>query len=56
MLYNIICRWDESVVSVLPEYLHMFYTKLLSSFKEFEDSLEPNEKYRVSYAKKAVQS
>ena len=32
----------------------MFYKALLSNFEEFEDTLEPVEKYRVAYAKKAV--
>ncbi|KAK8448374.1 hypothetical protein SEVIR_7G042600v4 [Setaria viridis] len=45
-------RWDESVVSTLPEYLRILYIKTLSNFKEFEDVLEPNKKYRMSYAKK----
>uniref|UniRef100_A0ACD5VN18 Uncharacterized protein n=1 Tax=Avena sativa TaxID=4498 RepID=A0ACD5VN18_AVESA len=48
-------RWDEGAVSVLPEYLRMLYIKTLSTFKEFEDLLEPHEKYRMSYAKKAYQ-
>ncbi|KAG8087870.1 hypothetical protein GUJ93_ZPchr0010g10268 [Zizania palustris] len=51
MLNKAIQRWDKTVVSILPEYLHEFYTKLLSSFAEFEDILEPHEKYRMSYAK-----
>ncbi|KAM0838347.1 hypothetical protein ACQ4PT_061035 [Festuca glaucescens] len=48
-------RWDESAVPVLPEYLRILYIKTLSTFKEFEDLLEPHEKYRMSYAKKAYQ-
>ncbi|KAL5227528.1 hypothetical protein ABZP36_015793 [Zizania latifolia] len=52
-LNEAIQRWDKTAVSILPEYLHEFYTKLLSSFDEIEDSLEPHEKYRVSYAKSA---
>uniref|UniRef100_A0ACD5TSJ9 Uncharacterized protein n=1 Tax=Avena sativa TaxID=4498 RepID=A0ACD5TSJ9_AVESA len=48
-------RWDESAVSVLPEYLRMLYIITLSTFQEFEDLLEPHEKYRMSYAKKAYQ-
>lgn len=51
-LNEAIQRWDEGAVTILPEYMHMFYIKLLSSFKEFEDSLLPNEKYRMSYLKK----
>ena len=58
----LICRWDESAVSTLPEYmkkfyinlLKTFYINLLKTFQECEDSLQPDEKYRVSYAKKAV--
>ncbi|XP_047072519.1 eudesmanediol synthase-like [Lolium rigidum] len=48
-------RWDESAVSILPEYLRMLYIKTLSNFKEFEDLLEPQEKYRMFYVKKAYQ-
>uniref|UniRef100_A0A0E0D0X2 Terpene synthase metal-binding domain-containing protein n=1 Tax=Oryza meridionalis TaxID=40149 RepID=A0A0E0D0X2_9ORYZ len=44
-------RWDKSAVSILPEYLRVFYIKLLNDFDEMEDSLEPDEKYRMSYAK-----
>ncbi|EAY90099.1 hypothetical protein OsI_11666 [Oryza sativa Indica Group] len=44
-------RWDKSAVSILPEYLHVFYIKLLNNFDELEDCLEPTEKYRMSYAK-----
>jgi len=50
----LICRWDESAVSTLPEYMKKFYINLLKTFQECEDSLQPDEKYRVSYAKKAV--
>ncbi|VAH67721.1 unnamed protein product [Triticum turgidum subsp. durum] len=46
-------RWDENEVSILPEYLHMLYIKTLGNFKEFEDALEPNHKYRMTYIKKA---
>jgi hypothetical protein len=34
--------------------MKMFYINLVSNFREFEDALQPDEKYRVSYAKKAV--
>ncbi|WVZ57021.1 hypothetical protein U9M48_007467 [Paspalum notatum var. saurae] len=54
-LNEAIQRWDESAVSILPEYMKMLYINLVRNFQEFEDSLEPNEKYRVSYAKKAFQ-
>uniref|UniRef100_A0A0D9VU91 Terpene synthase N-terminal domain-containing protein n=1 Tax=Leersia perrieri TaxID=77586 RepID=A0A0D9VU91_9ORYZ len=51
MLNEAIQRWDKSAVSILPEYLHVFYIKMLHIFDELENTLEPNEKYRVSYAK-----
>ncbi|CAM0908349.1 unnamed protein product [Alopecurus aequalis] len=38
-LNEAIQRWDESAVSVLPEYLHMYYIQLLSNFKGFEDTV-----------------
>ncbi|CAL5062560.1 unnamed protein product [Urochloa decumbens] len=49
-------RWDESAVAILPDYLHMFYIKLLTTFKEFEDCLGADEKYRMSYATKVTKS
>nr|CAB3483899.1 unnamed protein product [Digitaria exilis] len=45
--------WDENEVSILPEYLRTLYIKTLGNFKEFEDSLEQNKKYRMTYAKNA---
>ncbi|XP_044974524.1 eudesmanediol synthase-like [Hordeum vulgare subsp. vulgare] len=48
-------RWDDSAVSILPEYLRVLYIKTLSNFKDFENMLKPHEKYRMSYAKKAYQ-
>jgi len=45
-------RWDESMVSLLPEYLQLFYTRTLSNFNEIEDMLEPHDKYRMAYVKK----
>ncbi|CAM0908248.1 unnamed protein product [Alopecurus aequalis] len=46
-------KWDKSEVSALPEYLQMLYVKTLCNFQQFEDALEPNHKYRMSYIKKA---
>ncbi|KAM0829477.1 hypothetical protein ACQ4PT_066825 [Festuca glaucescens] len=48
-------RWEESAISLLPEYLKKFYLKLISTFKEFEDELKSDEKYRVSFSTKAFQ-
>ncbi|CAN6218960.1 unnamed protein product [Urochloa humidicola] len=55
-LNEAIQRWDESAVAILPDYLHMFYIKLLTTFKEFEDCLGENEKCRISYATKMIKS
>ncbi|XP_040377952.1 eudesmanediol synthase-like [Oryza brachyantha] len=52
-LNEAIQRWDESAVSILPKYLRVFYIKLLNNFNELEDSLEPHEKYRISYTRNA---
>lgn len=49
------CRWDESAVSILPEYLRKFYIKLLTNFEEFENSLTSNDKYRMTFVIEAVQ-
>ncbi|OEL15076.1 Sesquithujene synthase A [Dichanthelium oligosanthes] len=46
-----IYRWDESAVSLLPEYVKGFYLCLLETFKSFEDELGPEKSYRVFYLK-----
>lgn len=48
------CRWDESDVSLLPEYLKKFFVKVISNFRKFEDELESHEKYRNVYNIKGV--
>ncbi|CAL4931037.1 unnamed protein product [Urochloa decumbens] len=48
-------RWDESYIYLLPEYMKKFFLKVITNFKEFEDELEPHEKYRIAYARKAFQ-
>ncbi|PUZ51543.1 hypothetical protein GQ55_6G196300 [Panicum hallii var. hallii] len=48
-------RWDYGDVSFLPEYLKKFFVKVVSNFSEFEDELEPHEKYRNVYNRKGVQ-
>ncbi|CAL4939546.1 unnamed protein product [Urochloa decumbens] len=42
-------RWHESAASTVPEYLRTLYLRTLRRFKECEDMLEPNEKYRMCY-------
>ncbi|CAL5012615.1 unnamed protein product [Urochloa decumbens] len=49
-------RWDEGDVSLLPEYLKKFFAKVVSSFREFKDELEPHEKYRNVYNRKGFQT
>ncbi|KAG2551935.1 tau-cadinol synthase-like isoform X1 [Panicum virgatum] len=48
-------RWDENNISFLPEYMKKFFLKVTRNFEEFEDELEPHEKYRVAYVRKAFQ-
>ncbi|KAG2551933.1 hypothetical protein PVAP13_9KG443500 [Panicum virgatum] len=48
-------RWEESAITLLPDYLKKLYLKLMNIFKEFEDELKPNEKYRVAFIRKAFQ-
>uniref|UniRef100_A0A0E0DCP4 Terpene synthase n=1 Tax=Oryza meridionalis TaxID=40149 RepID=A0A0E0DCP4_9ORYZ len=47
-LNTAIQRWDKSAISILPEYLKKYYSKLLINFKEFEDQVTDNEKYMVA--------
>nr|CAH68037.1 OSIGBa0139N19-OSIGBa0137L10.6 [Oryza sativa] len=54
-LNEAIQRWDESAIPRVPEYLKKFYIKLLNNFKEIEDQVMDNEKYKVAYAKKEFQ-
>uniref|UniRef100_A0A0E0KDP5 Terpene synthase n=1 Tax=Oryza punctata TaxID=4537 RepID=A0A0E0KDP5_ORYPU len=47
--------WDESDVSVLPDYLKKFFLKVMSNFVEFENELEPHIKHRNAYNRKVFQ-
>ncbi|CAL5008193.1 unnamed protein product [Urochloa decumbens] len=49
-----IYRWDESAVSLLPEYAKGFYLCLLDTFTSFEDELGPEKSYRVFYLKERM--
>lgn len=55
-LTEAIQRWDESAVLLLPEYLKKYYVRLMNTFKEIEDELKPDHKYRVAYCRKALQT
>jgi (S)-beta-macrocarpene synthase len=48
------CRWDETAVSLLPEYMKDFYMYLLKTFSSFENELGPDKSYRVFYLKEAA--
>ncbi|XP_074561961.1 alpha-humulene synthase-like [Curcuma longa] len=54
LLTEAIERWEPQAVDHVPEYLKDFYLKLLKTCKDFEDELEPNEKYRVSYLQEEI--
>ncbi|KAL6840116.1 hypothetical protein ACP4OV_029926 [Aristida adscensionis] len=45
-------RWDEDMVSTLPEYMRMLFIKTLHIFDEIEESVEPYGRYRMAYVKK----
>ncbi|CAN6329166.1 unnamed protein product [Urochloa humidicola] len=49
ILDEAIQRWDLSMVPVLPEYMRMMYIKLLKTFDEIEDMLEPWEQHRMAH-------
>ncbi|XP_065048735.1 alpha-humulene synthase-like isoform X1 [Musa acuminata AAA Group] len=53
-LTEAIQRWDVKIVHQLPEYMKDYYLKLMHTFKEFEDLLASNEKYRITYLKEAM--
>ncbi|KAF2933445.1 hypothetical protein DAI22_04g083400 [Oryza sativa Japonica Group] len=54
-LNTAIQRWDKSAISILPEYLKKYYSKLLINFKEFQDQVTDNEKYMVACTKEEFQ-
>ncbi|KAH0460644.1 hypothetical protein IEQ34_011307 [Dendrobium chrysotoxum] len=47
---NVIERWDLERVSMLPEYMQLFFLVLYNTFKEIEDELSPqHNSFRVHY-------
>ncbi|XP_042425872.1 alpha-humulene synthase-like [Zingiber officinale] len=54
LLTEAIERWEPQAVDQVPEYLKDFYLKLLKTCKDFEDELEPHEKYRIPYLQEAI--
>uniref|UniRef100_I1PK99 Terpene synthase metal-binding domain-containing protein n=1 Tax=Oryza glaberrima TaxID=4538 RepID=I1PK99_ORYGL len=55
-LNEAIQRWDESAISILPEYMKKFYRALLNYFRETEAQVEASDKYRVACMKKEFQN
>lgn len=49
-------RWDESAISLLPEYLKKFYIELLRTFKNIEGEMPIDINYDISHLKKAIQN
>nr|CAB3491949.1 unnamed protein product [Digitaria exilis] len=48
-------RWDESEVSLLPEYLKKFFLRVIENFRDFDELLEPHEKWRNAYIRGVYQ-
>uniref|UniRef100_A0A0E0JL29 Terpene synthase metal-binding domain-containing protein n=1 Tax=Oryza punctata TaxID=4537 RepID=A0A0E0JL29_ORYPU len=48
-------RWDKNAISLVPEGLKRFFLSIMSNFRDFEDELEPYEKYRNAYNINAFQ-
>uniref|UniRef100_A0ACD5UVX5 Uncharacterized protein n=1 Tax=Avena sativa TaxID=4498 RepID=A0ACD5UVX5_AVESA len=55
-LHEAVQRWDESAVTLLPEYLKKFYIELLRSFKNIEDEMPIDINYDIAHLKKAIQN
>uniref|UniRef100_A0ACD5VBH1 Uncharacterized protein n=1 Tax=Avena sativa TaxID=4498 RepID=A0ACD5VBH1_AVESA len=55
-LNGAIQRWDESAVSVLPEYLKNLYMELLRTFRNIEADVPIDMNYEISYLRKSIQN
>ncbi|KAG6495717.1 alpha-humulene synthase-like [Zingiber officinale] len=56
LLTDAIQRWEPQAIDEVPEYLKDFYLQLLRTFKEFENELESDEKYRISFLKDEIKA
>ncbi|XP_047047836.1 tau-cadinol synthase-like [Lolium rigidum] len=54
-LHEAIQSWDESAISLLPEYLRNLYKELLRTFKNIEDQIPVNMNYDITHLKKSIQ-
>ncbi|XP_037475061.1 tau-cadinol synthase-like [Triticum dicoccoides] len=55
-LNEAIQKWDDSAITLLPEYLKRYYVKLMKTFSEFENELKQDRKYRIVHCRKAFQT
>uniref|UniRef100_A0ACD6A9N9 Uncharacterized protein n=1 Tax=Avena sativa TaxID=4498 RepID=A0ACD6A9N9_AVESA len=55
-IHEAVQRWDESAVSLLPEYFKKFYIEFLRNFKNIEDEMPIDINYDISYLKEAFQN
>lgn len=54
MVYEIF-RWDVDCIDELPDYMKIFYRRLLNVCHEIEEEMvKQGTSYRVHYAKEAV--
>ncbi|KAG6499650.1 hypothetical protein ZIOFF_039440 [Zingiber officinale] len=51
-----ISMWEPQAIDEVPEYLKDFYLKLLRTFKEFENELESDEKYRIPFLQDEIKA
>ncbi|XP_042400241.1 alpha-humulene synthase-like [Zingiber officinale] len=56
LLTEAIQRWEPQAVDQVPEYLKDFYLKLLKTFREIENELESDEKYRISFLQDMIKA
>ncbi|EMS61460.1 (+)-delta-cadinene synthase isozyme XC14 [Triticum urartu] len=49
-------RWDMGVIPLLPDYLKKYYARVMDTFKEIEDELKQDDKYRMTYCRKGFQT
>ncbi|XP_074558766.1 alpha-humulene synthase-like isoform X1 [Curcuma longa] len=56
LLTEAIQRWEPQAIDEVPEYLKDFYLKLLRTFKEFENELESDEQYRISFLQDEIKA
>ncbi|XP_042400333.1 alpha-humulene synthase-like [Zingiber officinale] len=56
LLTEAIQRWEPQAIDEISEYLKDFYLKFLRTFKEFENELESDEKYRIPFLQDEIKA